>query len=152
MARAKKGRLGAKGSGSLDKFHPSEPIRTRFGSDLKRRRLSKCTIVGRSRGRASRRGKETDLYHITHDDFPGKNSRFPVTVSELMSTVLMQMMSLKTSVLQLPQMELVTLKMRLLQQGMCLDVISSLIKFKSLSFFLFLFQNMIPQRRNMSQS
>ncbi len=37
-------------------------------------------------------------------------------------------------------------------KGMCLDVISSSIKFKFLSFLLFLIQNMITQRRNMSQS
>jgi hypothetical protein len=54
-------------------FHPSEPLRAHFSDQFNNKsRLANCTIVGKSFGRASRRGRETHLYHVTHDDFPGQ--------------------------------------------------------------------------------
>ncbi len=73
MAPAKPGGVGAKGSAVMKLFHPSEPLRARFGSEYDNKgRLCNCTIVRKSFGRASRRGRETHLYHVTHDDFPGQ--------------------------------------------------------------------------------
>ncbi|KAL3779887.1 hypothetical protein HJC23_001477 [Cyclotella cryptica] len=73
MARAKPGGVGAKGSALMKLFHPSEPLRARFSDQFNNKgSLANCTIVRKSFGRVSHRGRETHLYHVTHDDFPGQ--------------------------------------------------------------------------------
>ena len=53
--------------------HPSKPLRARFADQFNNKgRLTNCRIVQKSFGRASRRGCESHLYHVTHDDFPGQ--------------------------------------------------------------------------------
>ena len=73
MARAKPGGVGAKGSAVMKLFHPRKPLRACFGGKYDSKgRLMNCTVVQKSFGRASRRGRKTHLYHVTHDDFPGQ--------------------------------------------------------------------------------
>ena len=73
MTQATPGGVGAKGSAVIKLFHPSEPLHAHFGGEYDNKgRLMNCTIVRKYFGRASRRGRETHLYHVTHDDFSGQ--------------------------------------------------------------------------------
>ena len=69
MARAKPGGVGAKGSALMKSFHPSGPLRARYQDQFDNKgRFENCKIVRKSFGRASRRGRQTHLYHVTHDE------------------------------------------------------------------------------------
>lgn len=73
MARKRKhGGVGAKGSGGIRFFHPSAPLREKYGDAcFNRDRLTNLTITGECRRVFSRRSREASGYECTHPDFPG---------------------------------------------------------------------------------
>ena len=73
MAPRIPGGLGAIGECKVTQFHPTEPLRVRFGNDYHAKfKLTNCRIIGKLRGRATGRGRETALYRVTHDAFEGQ--------------------------------------------------------------------------------
>ncbi len=70
--KRKRGGAGAKGSGGMRFFHPSAPLRQKYGdAGFNRDRLSNLTITGECRRVFSRRSREASGYECTHPDFPG---------------------------------------------------------------------------------
>jgi hypothetical protein len=63
--------IGAVGMTKMVNLHPSEPLKTRFGTGYDRDYLSGLIIIGKDRGKVSRKGRsDVDRYSVQHPDFP----------------------------------------------------------------------------------
>ena len=70
--KRKFGGIGAKGSAKMKFFHPSAPLREKYGKGhVKRERFNDLIITGECQQVFSRRSKsECAGYNVTHQDFP----------------------------------------------------------------------------------
>ena len=65
MAKKRKlGGVGAVGRARIKQLHPSEPLRTKYGSDYDREYLDDLEIIRSDKGRVTRRGKIVDRFHV----------------------------------------------------------------------------------------
>jgi len=51
-------------------LHPSQPLRDKFGTQYERDYLDGLIIIGRSRGKVSRKGRVVNRFEVQHPDLP----------------------------------------------------------------------------------
>jgi hypothetical protein len=66
----KRSGIGAIGRTKMVNLHPSQPLRDKFGTQYERDYLDGLIIIGRSRGKVSRKGRIVNRFEVQHPDLP----------------------------------------------------------------------------------